>query len=90
MGISQYKSIYYIVLYKLIRMKRKQVFQLEYEYILKDFANGLKSKESFIIESKKRRLIPINLRHHWENKCYLPAKEQYSRINSSNSNKINL
>ena len=54
-------------------MNRKQIFELEIEYIIIDLKNGIKDKKELITKSKKRSLIPINLRYLWDERCLLKA-----------------
>ena len=56
-------------------MNRKQVFDLEVEYIINDLKSGVREKDSLISRSKKRRLIPANIRYLWEQKCLQKAKD---------------
>ncbi len=66
-------------------MNRKQVFELELEYVLKDMIEGINHQQELITRSKKRKIIPPNLRYMWRNKCYLPARVAFESKNEENS-----
>tara|TARA_B100001250_G_C19534126_1_gene671764 strand:+ start:480 stop:674 length:195 start_codon:yes stop_codon:yes gene_type:complete len=61
-------------------MDRRQVFELETDYIIKDLRNGIKAKEELIRRSKARRLIPHNLRDLWYQQCFLKAQQIYTDL----------
>ena len=65
-------------------MNRKQVLELEIEYILKDLKEGISSKVKLVARSQQRKLIPINKRDNWIEECYRPALE----ILKNNQNQI--
>ena len=57
-------------------MNRKQIFELEKEYLLRDIRGGIKDKGTLIERSKLRKLIPANLRALWEEKCFITAMKE--------------
>ena len=57
------------------KMNRKQIFEIETEYVLNDLKEGVSDTTELIIRFKKRKLIPENLRYMWELKCYEQAKK---------------
>ena len=58
-------------------MNRKQVFQLEIEYIKKDIKEGINDEAELIKRSKQRRLIPNRLRYLWRSNCYNHAEKTF-------------
>ncbi len=66
-------------------MNRRQILNIEIEYIVKDLSNGIRDLQTLIYNSKKRRLISHNSRNIWEDKCLRPAEIIYKNKSASDT-----